>query len=206
MYDPYTVEGSKTIAYELWQQYAGDLPDWIVAPVGGGGLLGGVWRGLLDLQRLGCIERLPRLVGVQAAGCAPLRRAVAGNETFLQSLESPWPNPQTVAGGIADDILFDGHTVLPAIRQTGGVAPTVTDEEILAAVDDLAAREGLLCEVTCAVVVAALSGMAAARGQRVCALLTGNGLKDLSGRLERLPQTPPLPPTLDAVAGAVGRA
>ena len=74
MYEPYNVEGSKTLAYEIYQQADGDLPDWIIAPVGGGGLLGGIWRGFLDLQRLGLVETLPRLCGVQASGCALLSR------------------------------------------------------------------------------------------------------------------------------------
>lgn len=204
MHDPYTVEGSKTIAYELWRQYDGRLPDWIVAPVGGGGLLGGVWRGLLDLRRLGLIDRLPRLAGVQAAGCAPLQRAIAGGESFLESLAKPWPGPSTVAGGIADDILFDGHTVLPAVRGTGGFAPTVTDPEILAAVEELARAEGVLCEITCAVVIAALGAVAArAGGGRVCALITGSGLKDLGIRDAR--PTPPIAPTIGAVAARVGK-
>ena len=64
MYEAYNVEGAKTIAYELFHQTDGNLPDWLVAPVGGGGLLGGIWRGFLDLQRLGYLDRLPRLAGV----------------------------------------------------------------------------------------------------------------------------------------------
>lgn len=201
MYDPYTVEGSKTIAYELWQQYDGKLPDWIVAPVGGGGLLGGVWRGLLDLKRMGLIDTLPRLVGVQATGCAPLQRAIAGSETFLESLQTPWPDPDTIAGGIADDILFDGHTVLPALRTTNGLALAVTDPAIATGVSTLARAEGILCEVTCAVVVAALEQLAPhAQGQRVCALITGSGIKDLAGRIAEGESLPVLDARLEAVA------
>lgn len=205
MYDPYTVEGSKTIAYELWQQYDGRLPDWIVAPVGGGGLLGGVWRGLLDLQRMGLISTLPQLVGVQATGCAPLKRAIDGGESFLESLKTPWPDPETIAGGIADDILFDGHTVLPALRTTQGLALAVTDPEIAAGVTTLARAEGLLCEVTCAVIIAALPHLAPhAQGQRVCALMTGNGIKDLAGRVEEGARLPVLDASLEAVAAHLG--
>src|SRR5690606_4245642 len=110
MHDPYNVEGAKTIAYEMYQQTGGELPDWIVAPVGGGGLLGGIWRGTLDLFRLGLLNTVPKFAGVQASGCAPLVKAINDGSSFLESLESPWPNPYTIAGGIADDILFDGHT------------------------------------------------------------------------------------------------
>ena len=181
MYEPFNVEGAKTIAYELYAQIAPDVPDWIVAPVGGGGLLGGIWRGFLDLQRLGLIERLPRLAGVQAAGCAPLKTAIDGGIPYLETLKHPWPNPKTIAGGIADDILFDGHTALPAIRTTRGAAIAVEDSEIAAAQRMLAETEGLLCEPTAAVVIAALRHLPDADAQaRVCCVVTGTGLKDLA--------------------------
>ena len=176
---PANVEGARTIAYELWQQYGGNLPDWIVAPVGGGGLLGGLWRGLMDLKQAGLISQFPRLAGVQAAGCAPLARAQAENWTPLEALSRPWPNPQTIAGGIADDILFDAHTVLPGLRATDGMAITVSDEAIREAAFALAREEGLLAEPTAAVVFAALRDLPRSAGTRVCCLLTGHGLKDL---------------------------
>ncbi len=178
MYEPFNVEGAKTIAYELFAKTAPDLPEWIVAPVGGGGLLGGIWRGLLDLKRLGMIDSMPRLAGVQAAGCAPLKEAIEAGTPYLETLKHPWPNPKTIAGGIADDILFDGHTVLPAIRSTNGAAIAVDDAEILAAQRALAETEGLLCEPTAAVVIAALRHLP--RNARACCIVTGNGLKDLS--------------------------
>ncbi|MBI5092805.1 MAG: pyridoxal-phosphate dependent enzyme [Candidatus Hydrogenedentes bacterium] len=180
MYEPYNVEGAKTIAYELYQQTGGDLPDWIVAPVGGGGLLGGIWRGLLDLQRLGLIERLPRLAGIQASGCAPLKKAIDEGTPYLETLNEPWPNPKTIAGGIADDILFDGHTVLPALRTTNGAAIAVDDPEIIRGELALASSEGILCEPTCAVVIAALEHLPLKNsGARVCCIITGSGIKDL---------------------------
>jgi threonine synthase len=202
MYDPYTVEGAKTIAYELWQQYAGALPEWIVLPVGGGGLLGGVWRGVLDLQRLGLIERLPRIVGVQAAGCAPLKRAIDGGESFLESLKQPWPNPKTIAGGIADDILFDGHTALPAIRTTNGLALAVEDRAIEEGIALLARNEGLYCEASSGVVVAALEELTRhAAGQRVCLVVTGHGMKDFDRR-----NKDDLGPLLEGNLGAIAAA
>jgi threonine synthase len=207
MYEPYNVEGAKTIAYELYWQTGGDLPDWIVAPVGGGGLLGGIWRGFLDLQRLGLIEQPPRLAGIQASGCAPLKKAIDGNMTFLETLEEPWPNPETIAGGIADDILFDGHTVLPAIRETKGVAIAVDDDEIIRGELTLASTEGLLCEPTCAVVMAALNHLPdAGPDTRVCCVLTGNGIKDLDVLQGRVPDPVRIPPSLDALRETVGEA
>lgn len=202
MYEPFNVEGAKTIAYELFAQTAPSLPDWIVAPVGGGGLLGGVWRGLLDLRRLGLIDRLPRLAGVQAAGCAPLKLAVDTGMPYLETLKHPWPNPKTIAGGIADDILFDGHTVLPAIRTTGGVAIAVEDSEIVAAQRTLAKTEGLLCEPTAAVVIAALNHLPDINeSTRVCCVVTGSGMKDLSALTTPAAKT--IGPSLDALESAL---
>lgn len=200
IYEPYNVEGAKTIAYELYRQFGGALPDYLVAPVGGGGLLGGVWRGFLDLMRMGLVEKPPRLAGVQAAGCAPLKKAVDEGTPFLETLEHPWPNPKTVAGGIADDILFDGHTVLPAVRKTDGMAVAVDDPEIIAAMHRLAAEEGVLCELTAAVVPAALEAVGkAAPGASVCALITGSGIKELPWLAENAPEPHRIPPSLDAL-------
>jgi threonine synthase len=179
MYEPFNVEGAKTIAYELYQQYAGDLPEWIVAPVGGGGLLGAIWRGFLDLQRLGLIERPPRLAGVQAEGCAPLKQSIAEGWNFQEHLKHPWPDPKTIAGGIADDILFDGHTILPAIRETNGAGMAVSDDAIRAAILRLAQAEGVFVEPSCAVTIAALDQLPGLGPETsVCCILTGSGFKD----------------------------
>lgn len=204
MYEPFNVEGAKTIAYEIYQQTVGDLPEWIVAPVGGGGLLGGIWRGFQDLQRLGLIERIPRLAGVQASGCAPLSKAIRHNMRFLDTLRDPWPNPKTVAGGIADDVLFDGHTVLPAIRTTDGAALDVDDEDILEGQRLLATREGLLCEPTAAVAIAALRRLPEANDKtRVCCIVTGSGLKDLDALRDRVPPPASIAPSLEELRAAV---
>jgi len=203
IYNPFNVEGAKTIAYELYAALGRDLPDWIVAPVGGGGLLGGIWRGFTDLERARLIDRVPRLAGVQARGCAPLKLALDEGWSFQESLAHPWPNPKTVAGGIADDVLFDGHTVLAAIRQTNGVAIVVDDFAILEAQRRLAESEGILCEPTSAVVIAALDELVLDPGARVCAVVTGTGFKDISAL--RAGMTPPtrIGLSLDALAKRV---
>lgn len=200
MHEPYNVEGAKTIAYELYHQTGGELPDWIVSPVGGGGLLGGIWRGFLDLQRMGLVDRIPHLAGVQAAGCAPVKQAIEKGTPFLETLRNPWPNPKTIAGGIADDIIFDGHTVLPAIRTTNGVAPVVTDDEIIAGELLLASTEGILCEPSCAVVIAAMNQLPrAGNDARVCCVVTGTGIKDLDAIRNHVAPPVTIEPSLDAV-------
>jgi threonine synthase len=204
IYTPYNVEGAKSIAYELYQQFDGDLPEWIVMPVGGGGLLGGVWRGFLDLQRMGLLETLPRIAGVQAAGCAPLKQAIDNNWDLATSLAHPWPNPHSIAGGIADDILFDGHTALPAIRETGGVALAVTDEELLAALHALARREGVLAECCSAVTLAALKLLPDCNEDtRVCCVITGNGIKDIAKLETGAAATRKISPSLAAIEAAL---
>jgi threonine synthase len=200
IYAPWNVEGAKTIAWELYQQYDGDLPDWIAAPVGGGGLLGGLWRGLLDLRAMGLIERLPKLAGIQAAGCAPLQEAIEKDWSFKESLAHPWPDPDTVAGGIADDILFDGHTAIPAVRETGGAAIAVGDPAIIEGMRTLAGKEGILCELTSAVVPAALPMLPGAdRNTRVCALVTGSGIKEIPWLTENAPEPLRIAPSLEAL-------
>ncbi|MBX7256955.1 MAG: threonine synthase [Candidatus Hydrogenedentes bacterium] len=204
IYEPYNVEGAKTIAYELYWQTEGKLPDWIVAPVGGGGLLGGIWRGLLDLKNLGVISTLPRLAGVQASGCAPLKTAIEENQCFLDTLKTPWPNPKTVAGGIADDILFDGHTALPAIRTSNGVAVAVDDEAIIDAELALAGSEGILCDPCSAVTIAALSKLPdTTPDTRVCCVITGTGMKDLGVLQNRVAEPKTIEPSLDALRKAL---
>ncbi|NUM53723.1 MAG: pyridoxal-phosphate dependent enzyme [Candidatus Hydrogenedentes bacterium] len=204
MHEPFNVEGAKTIAYELYQQTGGRFPDWIVAPVGGGGLLGGVWRGLLDLKRLRLIDALPKLAGVQASGCAPLKKAIVNGTPFLDTLRDPWPNPRTIAGGIADDILFDGHTVLPAIRTTNGAALAVDDDEIIAAEIALAQSEGVLCDPCSACSIAALAHLPGANEHTsVCCIVTGTGIKDLAALDGKVPPAIPIDASLDSVRNVI---
>lgn len=204
MYEPWNVEGAKTIAYELFQQYGGELPDWIVAPVGGGGLLGGIWRGLLDLKALGLISNVPRLAGAQATGCAPLQESMENDWSFAEHLEHPWAHPDTIAGAIADDILFDGHTVLPALRQTWGAAIAVTDDEMIAAQGLLARTEGLLCEIATASAIAALKRLPLMdKDTTVCCIVSGSGLKDLGRLAETAAPVPKIPATLEGLRRVV---
>lgn len=182
IYNPFTLEGAKTIAYEIAEQTAFDLPDWLIVPVGGGGTIGSVWRGFLDLRTLGLVDRLPRMIGVQATGCAPLVEAIRHNRTPQEALAARWPEIETVAGAIADDVVFDAHIALPAIRDSGGTAVAVSDEATLAMQAALAATEGIFVEPAAATTLAAARALAAdgriRREDRVMCLLTGHGLKD----------------------------
>jgi threonine synthase len=181
--NPFAVEGGKTIAYELYEQMRRSLPAMLFVPVGGGGLLGGIHSGFCELRELGLIGALPRLVGVQAKGCAPLVRAFEEGLGPSEIMSQPWEDPHTIAGGIADDVLFDAHRALPAVRDSGGSAISVTDEEILEAMELLAGREGLFIEPSGAASVAGLLHFKRTGqldpSESVCCLATGAGLKDM---------------------------
>ena len=164
------------------EQLAFDLPDWMIVPVGGGGNIGSLWRGFLDLRALGLVERLPRMLGVQAEGCAPFVDAVRLGLSAPEALERRWPVIETLAGAIADDVVFDAHVALPAVRDSGGTAVAVSDADTLAMQAALAASEGLFVEPASATSLAAIPALLAdgriERHHRVLVLLTGTGLKD----------------------------
>jgi threonine synthase len=190
LYNPFTLEGSKTIAYELATDSIG-VPDWLIVPVGGGGNIGSLWRGFLELQALGVVDRLPRLAGVQAAGCAPFVEAIASRLSWKEASSRRWPEIQTVCGAIADDVVFDAHLAIPAVVESGGTAIAVSDDETLEAERLLASSEGLFVEPSSATSIAALRSLvdrgAIDRSAQVCCLATGTGLKDLSSAQAMVP-------------------
>jgi threonine synthase len=183
LYNPYQVEGAKTIAYELAER-ALPLPDCIVVPVGGGGLIGALWRGFSELRALGLCARIPRLVGVQSSACVPLVDAIDKNLPPSEVIAHPVEVKQTIAGAIADDILFDAYTAIPAVRETGGFAVAVSDQEMLQAEKLLAESCGIFAEPASAATVAAVrssieSGKIGKAGS-VCCIITGSGFKDMA--------------------------
>jgi threonine synthase len=194
LYNPYHVEGAKTIAYELFEK-TDSLPDWIIAPVGGGGLLGGVWRGLTELAMLGKFRIMPRLVGIQSSACTPLVNAIEKNLSPADVIANPVAVGDTIAGAIADDILYDAYTALPAIRETGGHAFSVTDDEMLEAEKMLAQTAGIFAEPASASTIAGVKKLCdtglVRSGDTVCCIITGSGLKDLASarKLVGSPQT-----------------
>jgi threonine synthase len=203
---PFNIVGARTIAAELLEQMP--APDWVVVPVGGGGLLGSLWQGFQDAAQVLPGLRLPRLAGVQAAGCAPLVRAVERGWSAIEALANPWQGVRTIAGGLADDIPFDAHLALPAVRESEGAAIAVTDEEIRKAQRLLGRQEGLFIEPSGAVSVAGLLRLIAdgrvRAGEIVCCLLTGSGLKD-PGSVGQVPEPPVIPPSIEEVRRVVGR-
>jgi threonine synthase len=172
-YNPLFLEGTKTYAYELWEQL-GRAPDNLIIPVGSGGLLLGAYRGFRDLRQAGLIAELPRLYAVQARACAPLF------EAFQLGLEDAPPVAPgvTAAEGIRIARPVRGRQVLRAIRETGGAVIAVEEQEIQEA-RDLLARQGLYVEPSSAAAAAALRHLASRIGleDRTALALTGSGLK-----------------------------
>jgi threonine synthase len=181
--EPYRVEGKKTLGLEIAEQLASPsgawrMPDAIVYPAGGGVGIIGIWRGLTQLRELGWVSgALPRLIVVQAAGCAPLVRA------FEQGADEsePWTDATTIAAGLRVPAALGDFLVLRAVRETGGTAIAVTDEDIVDAVRDLAVHAGILAAPEGA---ATLAGARHLRergelrsGDRVVLINTGTGLK-----------------------------
>ena len=176
--EPYRIEGKKTIGFELVEQFGWDAPDVIVYPTGGGVGLIGIHKALQELREMGLTgEKRPRLVAVQAAGCAPIVRAYRERETE----STPWPQAHTIAFGINVPKALGDFLVLDALYQTNGTAIAVTDEDIMAMQRRIAQKEGqLICPEGAATIVAAAQLRAQAwiaPHERVVAINTGDGLK-----------------------------
>jgi threonine synthase len=176
--EPYRLEGKKTIGLEIAEQLGWRVPDVVVCPVGGGVGLLGIWKALAELAELGWIgPDMPRLVAVQAAGCAPVVQAF----TQRAAETAPWPDPATVAFGLTVPAPLGGFLILAAVRATGGTAVAVTDAELLAAQSRLASTEGSWVCPEGAACVAAVSQLRQAdwlsENDQVVVLNTGAGLK-----------------------------
>jgi threonine synthase len=136
--EPYRVEGKKTMAYELFDQL-GELPDVIVYPTGGGTGLVGMWKAFGEMRDLGWTSKRPRLVSVQAEGCAPVVTAFRAGETVTH----PWPDPHTGAYGLRVPSPIGGFLCLRALRETSGTAVTVAEDEIAPAAAELSRKSGI---------------------------------------------------------------
>jgi threonine synthase len=173
---PFFVEGTKTLAYELWEQLGFKAPDNVVTPLGYGSSVLGCVRGFDELLRNGEIDRLPRIFGIQAENCAPYYAAyAAGGDTLV-----PTEIKSTVAEGIASSKPTRVSEVLTGVRQSGGAIVAVSESEIITALRDLA-RKGLYVEPTSAAGVAGLTRLVASGAIKprdtTVMVLTGSGLK-----------------------------
>lgn len=177
-WNPFFLEGTKTFAYEVAARFDFAPPEHLVMPVGNGSLFLGAWKGFRELQSMGVVDRLPRLHVAQATGCMPIVDAFQRGLGRTEEI----PTSPTVAGGISIGRPSRGHRVLRALRETGGGAAAVTDEEILHYQRLLASLEGIFCEPTSAAAFAGLPPLVRQGSinpeERVLVAVTGSGLKD----------------------------
>jgi threonine synthase len=181
-YNPYLVEGKKTVGLEIAEQLGWQVPDSVIVPTGDGCIISGVYRGFEDLYRLGMIGRIPRVIAVQAEGSPAVVRALEG-DGVVHPCEA-----HTVADGISVGLPRNGAMAVRCIRASGGFGVTVSDEEILAAEKSLARLTGVFAEPSGAASYAGLlrlldSGKVA-RNERVVLLVTGSGLKSIDAVVE----------------------
>jgi threonine synthase len=176
--EPYRVEGKKTLGYEVAEQLNWELPDVIIYPTGGGTGLIGMWKAFDEMERMGWIgNRRPRMVTVQAAGCAPIVRAFEEGNRFADE----FPNAATTASGLRVPKAIGDFLILDALRASGGTAVSVTDEELIAATREIGAAEGIFCAPEGAACLPALRKLMETGevrpGERVVLFNTGSGVK-----------------------------
>jgi threonine synthase len=176
--EPYRIEGKKTMGYELAEALEWSLPDAIVYPTGGGTGLVGMWKAFDEMEALGWVGRArPRMIVVQAEGCAPIVEAFAAGGDRA----APVAEPTTVASGLRVPSPLGDHLILQIVRASGGTAVAVTDEALLEGARRLAREEGILASPEAGATVAALSILkesgAIDPAERVVCTVTGGGLK-----------------------------
>jgi threonine synthase len=201
--NPYLVEGKKTVGLEIAEQTLWNPPDWVFASVGDGCSIWGLWKGLREAELLGLTHRSPRLVGVQAAGAAPIAEAAREGRDVI-------PGPaDTLADSIAVGTPRNWRKALRAVSESGGRWLTVTDDEILAAMRALGAKAGIFGEPAgvashAGVVKAAQMGLIGAN-DRVAFVVSGNGLKDTASAIRATGAARRVPPDIEAVMGMIQR-
>ena len=198
--NPYLSEGKKTVTLEIMEQLNWQVPDFVALSVGDGCTIAGAWKGLKDLYAAGFIDRLPRLIAVQAEGCCPLNRAIQTGK--------PWEpmEENTLADSIAVGVPRNPDKALNAIRESNGVAVNVSDEEILAAMRLLGRTQGVFGEpagVTgTAGVKKALELGLISPDSTVVSIVTGNGLKDVANGIRAAGEPMLVKPDMDALLAA----
>ena len=193
-FNPITIEGKKSVSFELFVQLHFSLPDRIFVPTGDGVIISGVYKGFEDLLKLNLIDRIPVIVAVQAQGSDNLVRNI-GSETFVVKKRD------TLADSISVDVPRNFYMAQQFLLQYGGETITVTDEEILSASATLAANTGIFAEPAAATAFAGLMSFVKQNrlpeGSQNVVLLTGSGLKDLKSVQNMLTLPPSIDPTIE---------
>jgi threonine synthase len=194
--NPYLVEGKKTAAFELIEQLNFQVPDWVVMSIGDGCCISGVWKGFCEMYRLGLIDRLPKMLGVQAAGSNPVNRSFRENKESFDYIR-----PDTLADSISVGIPRNGLKALRTLRESKGDVVDVADEEILDAMKIMARLTGVFGEPAGVTGFAGLRKAAAegriARNESVVLIVTGNGLKDIKSAMSAVHEPVKVKPDME---------
>jgi threonine synthase len=201
-FNPFTAEGKKTAAFEIWEQVIRRLPEkskplTIFIPVGDGNIISGIHKGFKDLNALGWLPYMPRIIGVQSDGSAAIANAFHQGGEDIQSVQA-----NTLADSISVDLPRDGVRALRAARETGGTYITIPDADILRAIVELG-QVGIFAEPAAAAAYAglikAVKDSLITAEDPVLVLSTGSGLKDVKAAMQAAPSAPVIEPTIDAV-------
>ncbi len=199
--NPYLMEGKKTVSLEIAEQLSFKMPDYVAVSVGDGCTIGGVWKGFKDLYQAGLIDRLPRIISVQASGCCPINTAAAaGTMEWIPQEEN------TLADSIAVGVPRNPVKALRAISESNGVTVNVSDEEIMAAMRLLGKHAGVFAEPagaagTAGVKKAVETGLIE-RNASVVSIVTGNGLKDVNNAIRAAGEPMSIRPEMNALLEA----
>jgi threonine synthase len=176
--NPYRIEGQKTLAFEIFDQLKGMLPESVILPVGNAGNISSIWKGFLELRSIGLAYDLPRMIGIQAQGAAPLVKAFCKGSDRVEFI----PNPESEATAIRIGSPANWKRALRAVRDSKGIFEAVRDQEILDAQKLIARLEGIFIEPASAAPIAALKKLveegAIGYDERIVSIATGHGLKD----------------------------
>jgi threonine synthase len=196
--NPYLVEGKKTVAYEICEQLGWKVPDIAVVAVGDGCSIAGVWKGFLECYKLGLTDRLPKLVGIQAADSDPVTRAYQ-----KRTYKFDYKKPETIADSISVGIPRNGIKALNAIHESGGFMLDVTDDEILNAMRILAQKTGVFGEpagVAGFAGIMKMNELGMLQGnEKVVGIVSGSGLKDIRSAAKAAGKAFVIEPDIEAV-------
>jgi len=201
--NPHMVEGKKTVSLEICEQMNWEVPDWIVFSVGDGCTIAGAWKGYKDLYETGFIDRLPRVAGIQAEGCAPLAHAWerGDGEEWEPEVEN------TIADSIAVGVPRNAVKALRAINESNGVWETVSDDEILDAMRLMGKTSGVFGEPAGCAGMAGLIKLVEkgviGKDEKVVCAVTGNGLKDVNNAIKAAGEPLKVEPTIEGLNEAL---
>jgi len=194
-YNPFTREGKKTAALEMAEQLSWNVPDTVIVPVGDGNIISGLWKGFNDLQQIGFIDHLPRMIGIQSEAASAIVDAAKGDGIVREG------SANTIADSINVGRPRDATMAVRAIRESGGLGVTVSDDQIVSAIPQLARETGVFAEPAAAAAYAGFVRLcdtgAFERDERVLLMVTGNGLKDVDAVRRAVGEPLRVPPDID---------